>query len=213
MEGLFPPKFSDVHLGMCSLGPMCRYACDLRPMLKVLAGDALKLDDKPLSYSNLNVYYVRSLGDPLVTPVDVELKQAVDRVAKYFIENGSRTIELDTEKRFYDLRYGFDMFFAMFSVEGAPTYFDGLTDNHPETLNPYLELFKCAIGRQDKYTAAILLSGTLQKLGFFKINKKQRLDMVNRLKKDLHDLLGDNGVLLCPTLPEVGMFSKLLFKI
>ena len=37
-EGQFPPHKEYHQKYLLATGPMCRYACDLQPMLKVLAG-------------------------------------------------------------------------------------------------------------------------------------------------------------------------------
>lgn len=59
---------------MLSTGPMCRYACDLKPMLKVMAIreklPALRLDE-PIDVKKLKIYYQESdLGGHLVSPID-----------------------------------------------------------------------------------------------------------------------------------------------
>lgn len=169
---------------------MCRYVCDVRPMLKVLVGDALELPEKPLSYSTLNVYYVRSFFDPMVTPVDVEIKQGLDRVVKHFIDKGSRTLELDTKNEFSDLRHGFIMWNAVMDQDStSSTYLDLLTEFERSSINPYFEMIKCMFGCNDKYTAAILLIGIGEELKLFNFNKKHYLDIHKQMKKKLHELL------------------------
>lgn len=189
---------------------MTRYACDLRPMLKVLAGDRLSLPDRPLHFPSLNVYYMNKIEDPFVTPVDVEIETGLDTVIRYCIEKGARTIPLDTAKKFYDLRYAMHLWSVAMNDPENQSYLNLLTDGKRATTNPYLELLKCIFGRNEKYTAALLLLGISEELGFTSGEHKKDVynAMLDRLKKDLHDLLSTDGVLICPTFPEIG---KILF--
>lgn len=60
---------------MVSVGPMTRYAEDLIPFLKVLAGknsNKLKLDD-PVPIKYLKVYYITNPNDPLMSPFREEM--------------------------------------------------------------------------------------------------------------------------------------------
>ncbi|KAG5681223.1 hypothetical protein PVAND_010677 [Polypedilum vanderplanki] len=71
-----------------STGPMCRFASDLKPMMKVLVEDEyvdkLKLD-KPVDLKKLKVYYQENDGGGfLVSPVDKDLQQALTKVVNYF---------------------------------------------------------------------------------------------------------------------------------
>lgn len=203
--GVWPP-FGPKRIQLLSLGPMTRYACDLRPMLKVLAGDKLSLPDRPLHFPSLNVYYMNKLEDPFVTPVDVEIEQGLDTVIRYCIEKGARTIPLDTKKKFYDLRYALHLWCAAMNDPKNGSYLNLLTDGKRASTNPYLELIKCIFGRNEKYTAALLMLGISEELGFTSgEHKKDVYDaMLERLKRDLHDLLATDGILICPTFPEIG---------
>jgi len=177
-------------------------------MLKVLVGEKLELPEKPLNYSNLNVYYMMELDDPMITPVDVEIQQGLDKVIKYFIEKGSRTVQMETKEngKFYDFRYSYFLWTAAMNDPTEASYLDKLTEGKRSSINPYLELIKCIFGN-DKYTAAILALGIAEETGIASGDYKKDVyeAMLERLKKDLHELLGNNGVLLCPTFPEIGM--------
>ena len=88
-------------------------------MLKVMTGDKLDLTEKPFNYSDLNVYYIRDLGDPLALPVDVEILKGLDKMVRHFIENGTRTMELNMAKgdpdSFYDFRLATLLLLLLFS--------------------------------------------------------------------------------------------------
>ena len=59
-EGQFPPHKEYHQKYLLATGPMCRYACDLHPMLKSLAGseniDKLTHIDVPVRLNNKNHY-------------------------------------------------------------------------------------------------------------------------------------------------------------
>lgn len=192
-DGIYP-DFSESRKKLLSLGPMCRYVCDVRPMLQVLAGDQLSLPEEPLNYSSLNVYYIRNLGDQLATPVDVEILQGLDKVVKHFIDKGTRTLELDTtpdrEGSFYDFRNAFFLWNAAMHDPSQPGYLERLTENHRDTINPYWELLKCMFGYNNKFTANLLVLGILEESKLLEIKLDHFKSMVARVKKNLHELLG-----------------------
>ena len=70
-----------------SFGPLTRYASDLIPMFKVMAGgeDIVKKFvpkiDEPVNFRGVNVYWMDdNYDDPLTTPVDPEIKKAIHAV-------------------------------------------------------------------------------------------------------------------------------------
>lgn len=64
---------------------MCRYACDLQPMLKVLAGEEnierLLNIDVPVNLSKLRYFYVDEMDAYFVNKVDRDQKAAHRRVS------------------------------------------------------------------------------------------------------------------------------------
>lgn len=210
-KGVFP-AFTERKLRMLSLGPMCRYAVDIRPMLKVLVGDKLNLPAKPLNYSTTNVYYMNKIDFPLLTPVDGEIQQGIDNVIKHFVEKGSRTIELDTMDKFSDFRHAFFLWSACIYDPTAPKPLDVLTNNNRASINPYWEALKLPFTNKSKYTAAQLLLGVLGEFkatdGSYQLEYWE--EMLTKLRRDLHQLLGNDGVIICPTMPEVGKWLLLL---
>lgn len=60
---------------MVCVGPLTRYAEDLTPFIKVLAGpkaDLLNLD-KPVPIKQLRVFYITNPKDPLMSPFRQEM--------------------------------------------------------------------------------------------------------------------------------------------
>ncbi|XP_027199053.2 fatty-acid amide hydrolase 2-B-like [Dermatophagoides pteronyssinus] len=198
------PSVRDVHPKVLTIGPMCRYACDLRPMLKVMTGDKLDLTEKPFNYSDLNVYYVRDLGDPLALSVDVEILNGLDKMIKHFIEKGTRTLELNMTKgdpnSFYDLRLATLFWLASIYDPEMPNFHEIIS--HGEKMNPYSELFKCLIGTQNRYAAGPLVVGIVQKVGS-KFLTENFFNKWKKIKSNIHRLLGNNGIILSPISSEI----------
>ena len=70
------------------LGPITRYAADLKPMFKVMAGEeSLKNNlpdiDEPVDISKLKVYYMLDAKDPLSIPVKREIKDAITALVNH----------------------------------------------------------------------------------------------------------------------------------
>lgn len=87
------PLCYDFQKNMHCVGPMCRYAADLRPMLKIFAGPEssalLNLDEK-VDLRGLKLYYMEEIRSNLVSPVSHEqwtvLKQVL--APKFFFKTG-----------------------------------------------------------------------------------------------------------------------------
>lgn len=174
---------------MLSIGPLCRYASDLRPMVKLLAGDKLNLPNEPLNYSKLTVYYLPELDDPIATPVDYEIKNSLNKVVKYFMEKGTNTLPLNVAKNeknsFYNLRYARAFFDESFNDPASGSLLKFISQG--KNMNPFLELLKCALGINDRYTAGVLCFGIFES---FKTKDEKIIKLLNELRDQLHQLLG-----------------------
>ncbi|XP_076386772.1 fatty-acid amide hydrolase 2 isoform X2 [Megachile rotundata] len=86
-DGQYPSAQSEDQDQLLAIGPMCRYAQDLLPTLKVLANknvDMLRLDEK-VDMSKIKVYYMDGDGGQFFTSaVDPEIKEAMKKVVHYF---------------------------------------------------------------------------------------------------------------------------------
>ncbi|KAG0729044.1 Fatty-acid amide hydrolase 2 [Chionoecetes opilio] len=189
-------------------GPMCRYAQDLGPMLKVLgAGNAsmLKLDHK-VDIRNLRYFYIEDDGgSPLVTPVQAELRAAQLKVVKHLEKAyGIKAKKVSLKK----LRASVPIYFAKLSnVEEAHTFCEELALKKG-SINVWLELAKWCV-RCSKHTFPGLLLGVMEKVS----NRHKQtedfpklLAMCADLRQEMKELLGDDGVLLFPSHPTVAPY-------
>lgn len=174
---------------MLSVGPLCRYASDLRPLVKLLAGENLNLPDEPLDYSKLTVYYLSEIADPIASSVDYEIKNSLNKAVKYFLEKGTNTLPLnvakDEKNSFYNIRFARAFFDQSFVDPTSDSLLKFIAQG--QDMNPFLELLKCALGINDRYTAGVLCFGIVESL---KSIDEETIKMLEELRERLHQLLG-----------------------
>ena len=164
---------------------MTRYACDMKPMLKMMVGDnATKLDlDTPVDLKKLKFYYMDSDDNPFHTPVQQDIKDSVHKVIAHFTKMGCPT----KKAYFKQFKYGFEIWLTAMNDSTTPKTAVHLTNMKGE-VNPFKELLKCMISSSD-YTAcglALCLSEMLAT----RIDNKLFDEMRKELTEELHDLLG-----------------------
>ena len=102
-NGHFPRGKTETFNEYLSIGPMCRYAEDLVPMLQAMAGDkleALQLD-KPVDISSLKVYVIDAEVSPVMSSsVDSELKNTQENLCTYLTERHGIKIQKVSPKLF-----------------------------------------------------------------------------------------------------------------
>ena len=123
---------------------MTRYASDLKPMLKVMSGsNASKLElDKAFDLKQLKVYYMESDDNPFHTPVQSDIRNAIQKSVLHFAQKGCLVEEVYFDK----YKYGFELWMRAMSDPTAPK-FAQLVANLKGEINPTKELFKSLIGR------------------------------------------------------------------
>ncbi|XP_077355615.1 fatty-acid amide hydrolase 2-B [Festucalex cinctus] len=203
-ENQYPP-YSGRHEEYVSAGPMCRYAEDLLPMLRIMAGpnaDMLSLNEK-VELKKLRFFTVLDDGgSPLTSPVSDELR----RIQKQVVERLEADLGVSVqEARFPELRYGFRIWDALMSLpdkEGKPPVpFAEQLGEPGRPMWPVWEALKSVVGKSDHTVAAISLAlfektSTTTPSAFL-------LEMKEKLQKDMDELLGSDGVLLYPSHPRV----------
>lgn len=82
--GQYPAAHTEAQNLMLGIGPMSRFATDLKPMLKVLAEEdklpLLRLDET-VDLKKIKFYYQETDGGAnLVSPIDSDIKDALQKV-------------------------------------------------------------------------------------------------------------------------------------
>ncbi|XP_049423477.1 fatty-acid amide hydrolase 2-B [Epinephelus fuscoguttatus] len=204
LDNQYPPC-TGRHPEYCSSGPMCRYAEDLLPMLKIMAGpNAHMLSlNKKVDLKKLRFFTIPHDGGSQMTyPVSKELMEIQRKVVKSLEADLGVKVK---EVSFPGLRYGFqiwDTYMALPDDEGkTPTPFAELMGEPGRPVWPLWELLKWLIGKSEHTMAAIglaLLEMThVSKPSPFIIQQKEKL------QKEVDELLGTDGVFLYPSHPRV----------
>ncbi|CAG2113554.1 unnamed protein product, partial [Medioppia subpectinata] len=185
------------------IGPLCRYASDLRPMLKACAGKQHIPDiDKELDLTQLKVYYMEADGDPLKTSVSPEIKRAMRRVVRLLDEKTGRP----SERVFLSqMKSSLWIWLCTLANVEAPYLSEELTERTGR-VNGWSELSKWFVG-QSRYRIStsinVILYNFLNPRKNRDSNKFQKLVAKgDELRREINKLLGENGILLYPTLPE-----------
>uniref|UniRef100_A0A8C7XHG4 Fatty acid amide hydrolase 2b n=1 Tax=Oryzias sinensis TaxID=183150 RepID=A0A8C7XHG4_9TELE len=203
-ENQYPPT-SGRWSEYLSSGPMCRYAEDLLPMLKIMAGpnvSMLSLNTK-VDLKKLRFFTIPHDGGSVFThPVSKELMDIQRKVA----ERLECDLGVQVQKVCLpELRYSFqiwDKYMGLPDKEGKPPIkFAELMGEPGRPAWPLWELLKRMVGKSDHTMAAILL-GLIEMIPIsqpaaFIVPKKEKL------QKDLDEMLGTDGILLYPSHPRV----------
>ncbi|XP_034020851.1 fatty-acid amide hydrolase 2-B [Thalassophryne amazonica] len=188
-----------------SVGPMCRYAEDLLPMLWIMAGpkaDMLSLNTK-VDLKKVRFFSVPHDGGSVMTqPVSKELLQIQRKVVQRLEADLGVTVQ---QVHLSGLRYGYqiwDTFMGLPDKEGRfPWPFVELMGGPGKPVKPLWELLKWMTGRSDHTMAAIGLA----LIEMFRAPQPSRflIQQKQQLQKEVDQLLGTNGVLLYPSHPRV----------
>ncbi|XP_066575973.1 fatty-acid amide hydrolase 2-B isoform X2 [Amia ocellicauda] len=157
-EGQFPCASGLQDPFLCT-GPMCRYAEDLIPMLRVMAGpNANGLDlSAEVDLKQLRFYSMAHDGGALlVSPVDRELVESQRKVIERLEADLGVKVQ---EVHIPQFKYSFQIWSAMMSAADEngkpPQSFVGLMGDHGKPVWPVWELLKWMMGLSTHTIAAI----------------------------------------------------------
>ncbi len=173
---------------------MCRYARDLMPMFKLLAGSKksveLHLDDQ-VDVKKLKIYYLTDDGwkwNPVASPVHEDLKQAQQKLVRNIKDSLGITCK---QVQIKDLFHAYSLFtHGMSSEPTAPPFSAELTECNGE-INPLWEMLKWLFGQSAHTLPAIFLAKESTRFGPDHPKFHQRLQMIEDLKNEIEALLGE----------------------
>ncbi|CAL4087350.1 unnamed protein product [Meganyctiphanes norvegica] len=207
-------------------GPLTRHACDLAPLLNILAGDNVsKLSlEKKVNLGRLNVYTMESDGDEiLTTAICPELLQAQRSVVQHFC----KTHDTDVKKiNIPGMRWSFQVTQNKMEEEynGDPSLTQQLADNKGE-IDFYKEMRKSLTGRA-RHTVPLLAQVAFEKvigkLNFLREQKnalrgRKQLKRSKSVEEDtqwktmrlqIQRVLGDDGILVYPSHPTLAPYHR-----
>lgn len=207
-KGQYPIPFNDEQNSFLGIGPMCRFAVDLKPMLKIISGEnanLLKLDE-PVNLDSIKFFYQEDDGGGyLVSPVDVDIKNSLRKVVKH-LENitKKKPQKIQLEK----FQQSAAIWFANMQ-DNSEYKFDAQLANLEGKINPYFELLKWFTGTSN-HTFIGIMTAIIERNGTQYDSPKYHylVEKRNQLIKEMQDILDDNGVLLYPTHPTVAPYHN-----
>ena len=194
IKGVFPSVGHKDREKYLQVGPICRYASDLRLMLRGCAGSQssrLKLDKK-LDLNQLKVFYMQRDGDPFKTAVSKDVLNSIQRVVQFL---NTKTGEPAQEVVLPAMKHSFLIWVCTLNNVEAPYLCTELTERTGK-VNGWLELCKWLTGKSNFRLSTVLnviLHNYLDpdrnrsQVKFQKIIEKGEL-----LKEQLTQLLGND---------------------
>lgn len=203
-SGQYPFPDGDA-VRLLSSGPLARKAADLYPLVKILAGPdgidpgtvAAELKNPAdVKIGKLRVFYLEEFPLFYTTPVQKEMKEAVRSAA-------IRLSEV-TEKPAAQVKHKYMseaiQLWATRMAGGNRYSFDELLSAGKKT-NFALELAKSFIGESDFSLPANALALIEEIAAMPQQMQAHYLGHIAELKKYFSDLLGEDGIFICPTYP------------
>lgn len=200
-EGQYPNAHNEDQDLLLGIGPMCRYAQDMAPILGVIAGnnaEKLNLHSK-VDISKLKVYYMEDDGGQyMVSPVDPEIKESMRKVINYFEKaHQIKATKLHIKKMKKSLAY----WLASMTCEDGKDFSYELSNRRGQ-INIWWELIKWTLFMSNHTLIALLTAG-FERFGVKKGTEKHtKLVQESReLYQEFRDFLGEDGIFLYPTHP------------
>lgn len=186
-----------------TLGPMARYACDLPLILDVITEKKLQLNT-PIDVSNMKFYYMDYDHSRLYTKLDKNTNNAIKKLIAYLESSyaGSvNKIELN------DFKYTAELPFLKMLTFEVEDVLENDGKNWLKDLFMYLT-------RQSRKVFVLVVLQILKRLLTLFIPHTvqcQYDNILNKLRCDLTDILGNNGVLIYPSHPTSAHFHGRMY--
>ncbi|KAJ7418941.1 Fatty-acid amide hydrolase 2 [Willisornis vidua] len=221
-DGQFPNAHG-VRTSFLCTGPMCRYAEDLEPVLRVMAGPGvskLKLNEK-VSLEKIKFHCMdHDGGSVFVSPVDKEILQAQKKVVEHIESDLGVQVQ---RVAIHKMKYSFQIWSAMMSSKDSngqlvPPWcvliwevgvlqdaqrFTDLLGDHGKPVWPLWELMKWLVGMSSHTFPAIALGLTEKLMNLNHSGNAKLVSMGKSLQEEMEALLGQDGVLLYPSHPTI----------
>ncbi|KAJ8915132.1 hypothetical protein NQ315_000384 [Exocentrus adspersus] len=204
-HGQYPAPVTSEQARFLGLGPICRRAEDLLPLLKIIANPELKLNEA-VDVKKLRWFYQESDGGAnFVSPVAQDIKALFGKVAAHL----QKAYGIKATKVFYKrFLKSAPMWFANMKSPNGPSFQEQLA-NLNGSINPGLELLKWTF-RMSEHTFIGIMTCLFEKGGCSYGDEKYEYLVAerNELRRELLDLLGDDGVFLYPTHPTAAPYHN-----
>lgn len=206
VEGCFPPPTSKQQASLLGIGPMSRFASDLKPALKVLTkdkADILKLED-PVDVKNLRYFYQKGDGGAMfVTPVEDDQHEAMENLLNH-LTNFATNKPVETKLEAF--KDSFNIFITNFK-DNSGIHVDHQFENYDGYMNPWTELLYWFMGKSNHTIFSIFVVIMIKfEVTYGSPTHSRLVEERNQLRSKIQELLGDNGVLIYPTQPSCALY-------
>nr|BAN20692.1 amidase [Riptortus pedestris] len=214
IKGHFPNSTDHNFNNYLVCGPMTRYVDDLKPLLKIMAGEkaaGLRLDEE-VDISKLKIFYKEDAGFSLVAvPVDWEIKAGIRDAASFLEKSYNCQVKKANIKELEDsVEISTTVFLGM---EGIPNIMKMSQKENEEEQNLYHEIWKSYFGKSDYSLSALLFMFILKYNLFIPRTKYPFYCKQNEeLRTKFNNLLGENGVFIYPTYPIPALYHNETFN-
>lgn len=208
--GQFPDAKTEEQKHMLSTGPMCRFAVDLKPMLKVIANEAdlpkLRLDE-PVDVRKIKIFYQENDGGGhLVSPVDKDLQEAFQKVVNHF-----KNLKVEVNRvQIHRTRNTGAMWLANMKTQNSSSFAEQISKSPSQPVRPLIELVKWMFGKS-VHTFIGIMTCITESLGVKPGSEHHKYLQGERDKiiEEFRELLKDeNSVFLYPTHPCVSPYHN-----
>lgn len=196
--GQYPLAYTEDQENFLCIGPMTRYAADLKPILKIISGENSKeLNlDQPVNIGSLKIFYQISMNAPLCSDVDPEIVTVMKKVMYHF--NVKHKISAE-QKNIEWLQKSAPIW--LITMRGNRSFGEAIIKDYAYWKN-FREIVKCAVGLSDNTLIALLTSVIDKRVDEMDNNKYQLYRQIRlQLENIFKNMLGDNGIFLFPTHP------------
>ena len=197
------PYAANEALRYLATGPLARRAEDLWPLLNILAGPdgedegcrPLQLGDPAqVEISKLTVTVIEGNG---ANAVSRDMLEALHKAAGALERLGAKIKAAQPA----ELRYSRDIWTAMLAEAGSPSFSEVIGGGRP--IAAWKELAKWTVRRSPHTLPAILLAVLEQAPKKMPARTRRFFEMGQRLREQLSDLIGADGLVLYPSYPTV----------
>ncbi|CAG9772552.1 unnamed protein product [Ceutorhynchus assimilis] len=192
IKGHWPMGQDDKYNDYLVVGPMARYACDLKLMMKVLCNDKTSAElrlNESVDLTKLNVFFIEDIRSSVIQPyTSQDIKGVIEKSVKHLKEFYGSTIK--------DYKFkSFDNSWIVCNKE-----ITGIEDTpYPfkwEACGDCFDLFKSPFGKS-RYTWNLWYFYILDKL--YKLIVSDYSVENEKMKKEVVEKLDNNGVIILPT--------------
>lgn len=190
------------------LGPMSRFASDLKPMLKIISGEnAKKLNlDEPINLTSLKYFYQETDGGSFfVTPVDYDIRAAMEKVIRHL----QMSLKAKPQRvKITKLKDSSSIWLANMKDKDA-IGFDSQLANLNGHINPYIELLKWFVASSN-HTFIAIMTAITERIGIQYGTPEHQKKVLEKeeMIREFQDMLGTNGVFIYPTHPTVAPYHN-----